>query len=159
MEWWKIVTTSAAETQRLGSIFAHLSNPGDVLTLEGALGSGKTTFTQGFAKGLGIPSVVNSPTFVIFKIYAKGRLPLYHMDAYRLEGKSEDLGFHDYIYGAGVTLIEWPSYVSSLLPDAHFQLIFRWLDDTHREIMISATTKDLQHRLEEVQLRWKNSSF
>ena len=84
------------------------------MALEGDLGAGKTTFTQGIAQGLGITQTVNSPTFTISKEY-QGRMPLYHMDVYRLGG-DEDLGFDEYFHGNGITVVEWPSMIEDFLP-------------------------------------------
>lgn len=94
---------------------------GDVLTLQGDLGAGKTTFTKGLAAGLGVKKVVNSPTFTIIKEY-KGRLPLYHMDVYRLEESDEDLGFSEYFHGDGVTVVEWANFIEDQLPDEYLQI-------------------------------------
>ncbi|WP_205628903.1 tRNA (adenosine(37)-N6)-threonylcarbamoyltransferase complex ATPase subunit type 1 TsaE, partial [Acinetobacter baumannii] len=88
--------------QALAEQIGRLAEPGDVLTLSGDLGAGKTSFTQGLARGMGVNGVVNSPTFTIIKEYM-GRLPLYHMDVYRMEDELEDLGFDEYFYGEGVT--------------------------------------------------------
>lgn len=93
-------------SEKLGSLL----QPGDVLALEGDLGAGKTTFTKGLAKGLDIKRNVNSPTFTIIKEY-HGRLPLYHMDVYRVEDSFEDLGFDEYFDGNGVTVVEWAHLV------------------------------------------------
>lgn len=108
-------TGSVEETQDLARRIAQLLQPGDVITLEGDLGAGKTSFTQGLAQGLGIADVVNSPTFTIIKEY-QGRLPLYHMDVYRVGDEMEDLGYDEYFYGEGVTVIEWASMIESILP-------------------------------------------
>ena len=87
-----------------------------ILTLEGDLGAGKTTFTKGFAKGLDIKRNVNSPTFTIIKEY-QGRLPLYHMDVYRLDGKVDDLGIEKYYTRGGITIIEWADMIPDYLPE------------------------------------------
>ena len=95
------------------------------LTLEGDLGAGKTTFTKGLAKGLGINRNVNSPTFNIIKEY-QGRIPLYHMDVYRLESGGDDIGLDDYLFGDGVCVIEWASRIEDLLPMERLDIkIFR----------------------------------
>lgn len=104
-EW---ISTSVKETQQMAERLARYLKPGDVLALDGDLGAGKTNFTQGLARGLGVTAVVNSPTFTIIKEYS-GRYPLYHMDVYRLEDEWEDLGFDEYFYGDGITVVEWPS--------------------------------------------------
>jgi len=90
--------------------------PGDVIGLKGELGSGKTSFTKLLAKHLGVTDVVNSPTFTILKSY-KGRVPLYHMDVYRLEKTGYDYELDDFIYGRGVSVIEWYPYIEEQLPD------------------------------------------
>ncbi|GAB7387810.1 tRNA (adenosine(37)-N6)-threonylcarbamoyltransferase complex ATPase subunit type 1 TsaE [Bacillaceae bacterium] len=115
------ISRSSEETQRLAEKMAPLLQPGDVIALEGDLGAGKTTFTQGLARGLGITQVVNSPTFTLIKEYA-GRIPLYHMDVYRLEEEGEDLGFDEYFYGDGVTVVEWPSRIREALPPERLQV-------------------------------------
>lgn len=95
------------DTQDFAYRLAKELQPNDVLTLEGQLGVGKTTFTKGLAKGLDVKRNISSPTFTIVKEY-RGRLPLYHMDVYRLENSMEDIGFDDYFFGNGITVIEWP---------------------------------------------------
>ncbi|WP_416829669.1 tRNA (adenosine(37)-N6)-threonylcarbamoyltransferase complex ATPase subunit type 1 TsaE [Ectobacillus polymachus] len=116
MPIYEIITSSPEETIGLAEKLGHLLMEGDVLTLEGDLGAGKTTFTKGLAKGLGVKRVVNSPTFTIIKEY-NGRIPLYHMDVYRLEESDEDLGWDDYFYGQGVTVVEWAHFIQPYLPD------------------------------------------
>jgi tRNA threonylcarbamoyladenosine biosynthesis protein TsaE len=103
------------ETRRLGERLAAYLQPGDVLALEGDLGAGKTTFTQGLARGLGVRGVVNSPTFTLIKEYA-GRLPLYHMDVYRVGDDVASLGLDDYLFGEGVCVVEWASLIEPVLP-------------------------------------------
>lgn len=110
-------------SEKLGSLL----QPGDVLALEGDLGAGKTTFTKGLAKGLNITRNVNSPTFTIIKEY-HGRLPLYHMDVYRVEDSFEDLGFDEYFDGNGVTVVEWAHLVKEQLPE-ELLTIYLYLDD------------------------------
>ncbi len=92
----RLITYSAEQTRALAEKLAGFLSAGSLITLSGQLGAGKTTFTQGLAKGLGVERKVTSPTFTILKIY-QGRLPLYHIDAYRLEGLDQDLGFEEYI--------------------------------------------------------------
>ena len=99
-------TTDAASTQAVGAALAPLLQAGDVILLDGDLGAGKTTFTKGVAAGLGIHRNVKSPTFNLIKEYHQGRLPLYHMDVYRLEGVGgADLGLQEYFNGSGVSLV------------------------------------------------------
>jgi len=110
---------SAQETRRLGKTLGALLARGDVLLLTGALGAGKTALTQGIARGLAVPGVVNSPTFTILKEYA-GRLPLYHFDLYRIEDPAEleELGFAEYFFGEGVSVVEWAERGESPHDDA-----------------------------------------
>ena len=110
-----ITINSATETINLAQKIGECLMPGMVLTLAGDLGAGKTTFTKGIAKGLDISRNVSSPTFTIIKEY-EGVMPLYHMDAYRLEHGYEDMGLEDYFYGEGVCVIEWPSMIEPILP-------------------------------------------
>jgi len=97
---------------------------GQVFLLSGDLGTGKTVFAQGFAEGLGITDIVNSPTFTIMQIYEEGRLPLYHFDVYRIGDSSEmdELGYEEYFYGNGVTLIEWPQMIEDILPETSINI-------------------------------------
>jgi len=117
----EITTHSAAETKALGEKIGRQLDANSCILLSGELGSGKTTFTQGLAKGLGITRTVSSPTFTIMKVY-QGRLPLYHIDAYRLEGLHQDLGFEELMEDDGVTVIEWPDYMSDRLPEEYLRL-------------------------------------
>ena len=95
------------------------AKPGQVFCLNGDLGVGKTVFTQGFAKGLGVLEPINSPTFTIVQEYYDGRMPLYHFDVYRIDGPwdMDDLGYEEYFYGDGVCLVEWGSLIKELMPD------------------------------------------
>lgn len=116
---------TADELQDAACHFAEMLRPGDTIVLRGDLGSGKTTWTQGLARGLGVTEDVTSPTFVILSEYTSGRLPLYHMDAYRLERPEEvyDLGFDDLLCHDGVFVIEWPENIEPLLPDDYLEII------------------------------------
>ncbi|MCM1498812.1 MAG: tRNA (adenosine(37)-N6)-threonylcarbamoyltransferase complex ATPase subunit type 1 TsaE [Clostridium sp.] len=101
------------------------AHSGDVVCLIGSLGVGKTLFSQGFAKGLGVEENVNSPTFTIVQEYRDGRLPLYHFDVYRIEDSEEmeEVGFHDMIYGDGVCLIEWADMIEDILPQHYRRVV------------------------------------
>ncbi|WP_420829958.1 tRNA (adenosine(37)-N6)-threonylcarbamoyltransferase complex ATPase subunit type 1 TsaE [Bacillus ectoiniformans] len=114
---------------------AHHLFPGSVILLEGDLGAGKTTFTQGLAKGLGVKRNVNSPTFTIIKEYM-GKMPLYHMDVYRVKDSEEDLGFDEYFYGEGVCVIEWAHLIEAQLPDEYLKISLLHKGDDDREIQI-----------------------
>ena len=109
----------AKDTYELGEKIGQMAKPGMVISLTGDLGVGKTVFTQGLAKGLGIEEPVNSPTFTIVQVYEKGRLPLYHFDVYRIGDVEEmdEIGYEDYFYGEGVCLIEWADLIREILPE------------------------------------------
>ncbi len=113
-----IETHSEKDTFELGKKLGSEASPGDVYTLEGDLGVGKTIFTKGFAKGLGIEEPVSSPTFTILQEYDSGRLPFYHFDVYRIGDVEEmdEVGFDDYVYGDGVCIIEWANLIREILP-------------------------------------------
>ena len=111
------------ETKWIAAQLAQLLEPKDVILLEGDLGAGKTTFTKGLAKGLGIDTVIKSPTYTLIREYTKGRLPLYHMDVYRLEDVGgDDMGLEEYLYGNGVSVIEWATFIEEELPDAYLTI-------------------------------------
>ncbi|MBQ7481119.1 MAG: tRNA (adenosine(37)-N6)-threonylcarbamoyltransferase complex ATPase subunit type 1 TsaE [Lachnospiraceae bacterium] len=111
-------TYSSEETFELGNRLGSKAKPGEIYTLTGDLGTGKTVFAQGFARGLGVTEYVNSPTFTILQIYEDGRLPLYHFDVYRIEEpeEMEEIGYEDYFFGDGVSLVEWAELIEELIP-------------------------------------------
>ncbi len=113
-----IETYSPEETFALGEKMGRDAGPGEVYTLIGDLGVGKTVFTQGIASGLGITEPVSSPTFTIVQVYEEGRMPFYHFDVYRIGDieEMEEIGYEDYFYGEGLTLIEWADLIEELLP-------------------------------------------
>lgn len=115
---------SAQDTFELGCELGKAVTPGKVYTLIGDLGVGKTVFTQGFASGLGITEAVNSPTFTIVQVYDEGRLPFYHFDVYRIGDVEEmdEIGYEDYVYGDGVSLIEWANLIEEILPETYTQI-------------------------------------
>ena len=123
------------ETQALAQKLAEIVEPQDTITLEGDLGAGKTTFTQAFAKGLGITRTVNSPTFTIMKQY-NGRLPLNHLDVYRLEDSDEDLGWGEIFYGDAVTVVEWAHLIERDLPGERLAIEIRRVDENARVITL-----------------------
>jgi tRNA threonylcarbamoyladenosine biosynthesis protein TsaE len=112
-------TRSPEETYELGRKIGLQARPGQVYTLTGDLGVGKTVFTQGVAAGLGITEPVSSPTFTIVQVYEEGRLPFYHFDVYRIGDieEMEEIGYDDYFFGKGICLIEWAELIEEILPD------------------------------------------
>lgn len=119
-----IETNSEEETFALGARMGRESRPGQVYTLIGDLGVGKTVFTQGVAEGLGITEPVSSPTFTIVQIYEEGRMPFYHFDVYRIGDveEMEEIGYEDCFYGDGLCLIEWANLIEEILPE-HYSRI------------------------------------
>ena len=112
-------TRSPEETYELGRKIGLQARPGQVYTLTGDLGVGKTVFTQGVAAGLGITEPVSSPTFTIVQVYEEGRLPFYHFDVYRIGDieEMEEIGYDDYFFGQGICLIEWAKLIEEILPE------------------------------------------
>ena len=125
-------TVNQAETIALGKRLGEHLEKGMTIILRGELAAGKTTFTKGIGEALNIREVINSPTFTILKIY-EGNLTLYHVDAYRLEGNSYDLGISEY-EDDGITVIEWPEYYEEYLPEEYLEVNFTDIDDDSREI-------------------------
>jgi len=115
-----------------------LLEAGDVILLEGGLGAGKTVLAQGIAQGLGVEDPVTSPTFTLIHEYA-GRLPLYHVDLYRLAGDADAaaIGLEEYIYGDGVTVVEWPDRAGGLLPDDHLTVLLSPIAETKRALRLT----------------------
>ena len=139
-----IETTSAKETFEAGYRLAQSVHPGQIYCLNGDLGVGKTVFTQGFAKGLGIEEPINSPTFTIVQEYHEGRLPLYHFDVYRIADVSEmdEIGYEEYVYGDGVSVIEWPQLIDDILPEKRYDVTISKdysRHDNYRKIEIQKT--------------------
>lgn len=120
-----IETRSAEETYQLGLEIGKKAIPGQVYTMVGDLGVGKTVFTQGMARGLEIEEPISSPTFTIVQVYDEGRLPFYHFDVYRIGDISEmdEIGYEDYVYGEGVALIEWANLIQEILPEHRISII------------------------------------
>lgn len=136
-------------TQDFGYRLGSLINKRTVILLTGDLGAGKTTFTASLAKGLGVKEIVNSPTFTILKEYDSGRLPLYHFDAYRLEGNEQDLGFDEYIDDEAVSVIEWPMFMQEDLPDEYMQIEIKRIEDDKRQMQITCVGKEYEKLCQE----------
>jgi len=148
-----VKTYSGEETLLLGERLGLLLAAGDVLCLTGELGAGKTVFAKGVGRGLGVRDVVTSPTFTLINEY-QGRLPFYHIDAYRLTGAADmaGLGYEEYFYGSGVTLVEWAGLVAAALPDDRLDIAFEvapGMDDV-REIRFSPRGERFRRLVEEL---------
>ena len=131
------------DTYEFGKKLAKEAKPGQVYTLNGDLGAGKTVFAKGFAAGLGIEDTVSSPTFMILQVYDKGKYPLYHFDVYRIADSSEmdEIGFDEYVFSDGISLIEWADNIEDILPARYIRVdITRDLDKgfDHRHILVES---------------------
>lgn len=149
MKKFTYITNNKEETHALGALLGKKVKPGMVFLMKGDLGAGKTTLTQGIAKGLEITKNVTSPTFNILKIY-KGRLPLYHIDAYRLEGVSQDLGFDEFLDDDGLTVIEWSQFMPDLIPDEYMSISISLRDGNSRQFEFEANGEAYEKLLEEI---------
>ena len=141
----KFVTNSREETIELGKKIGEKLNKGDVILLTGDLSAGKTTITKGIGLALGVTKVINSPTFTIVKTY-KGRLPLYHLDLYRLNGVDEDFDLEEYFEGDGVAVVEWPYQVTEILPDEYLKINLTIIGEEARKIEITEIGKKYEGR-------------
>jgi len=142
MSYLELTSHSPEQTQQLGARIGELTLPGDILLLVGALGTGKTCLTQGIAWGLGIKEYALSPSFVIVR-ELHGRLPLYHIDLYRLDHIEEivELGLDDYLYGGGVCVVEWAEKGLSVLPTEHLMIQISYLSDSERSFQLKPSGK------------------
>lgn len=145
----KILSKNEEETKQFAKLLAVHIVKGMLITLEGDLGAGKTTFVKGFAEGLDIKRAVTSPTFTIMKQY-DGRLPLYHMDVYRLESAEEESGLDDYIYGDGVAVIEWAQFIEDDLPKDRLAIEIKYKDNDVRELFIEPIGSQYKDLLKKV---------
>ncbi len=125
--------------------------PGAIITLEGDLGAGKTTFTKGIGKGLGVKKIINSPTFTIVKVY-QGDLPFYHFDAYRLEGENDELGFEEMFEDEGVCVVEWPQYIDNILPVERLAMTISKNEDESRTFVLKAIGEKYENIIKELGL-------
>jgi len=158
----RVVSHSPEQTRQLGKLIGDLAQQGDVFLLIGDLGAGKTCLTQGIAWGLGISEYAMSPSFVIVREY-QGRLPLYHVDLYRLENIDEiaELGLDEYFYGMGVTVVEWADRAMKLLPGDNLTVVMEYVSEMERAIGIGANGRRyesmigaLRADMEKVENKW-----
>ncbi len=138
----RIILRNLLDTEKLGRLLGEAAAPGETICLDGDLGAGKTTLTQAIARGLAVPEncYVRSPSFAILHEY-DGRLPMYHMDFYRLQDENDivDLGLEEYFYFAGLTVIEWSMRAASILPAERLALEIHQNDDSSRTVVIRAS--------------------
>jgi tRNA threonylcarbamoyladenosine biosynthesis protein TsaE len=155
----KISINNPNETERLAERIGSAAEAGDTIILSGDLGAGKTTLTKGIALGLGIPQMIKSPTYTIIREYQTGRLPLYHMDVYRIEAGAEDLALDEYFEGDGLSVVEWGKLLGEFLPADYLEITLeKDPDDTEkRQVTMQASgtkaaafLKRIQQRMEEV---------
>lgn len=128
----KIKLHSLYQTKEFGLKLATFIQPGMLITLSGELGAGKTTFSKALGAALGVKKTMNSPTFTILKVY-QGIVPIYHIDAYRLEGIEQDLGFEEYFEDDGLCIVEWPQYIEEQLPKERLEISITRMEGEHEE--------------------------
>ncbi|MGX7352556.1 YjeE family ATPase [Enterococcus canis] len=142
-----------ADTERLGRLIGNVATPGDVLVLTGELGAGKTTLTKGIALGLEIQQMIKSPTYTIIREYETGRLPLYHMDIYRVEGDTDELGLEEYFEGDGLAVVEWGQLLSEP-PVDYVELVIEVLDH-ERTVSLTAHGQQSAAFVDRIMKEWQ----
>lgn len=145
---YKITTHNEVETIEIAQNLESEKFPNMVICLDGELGSGKTVFTKGFAQALGINEIITSPTYNIIKEYLNGELPLYHMDVYRLDGNTDDIGIEEYFTKGGVVIIEWADSIRDILPNERLDIKFKVLDEEKRNLVFIPHGKKYEELLE-----------
>ena len=146
---YKYISNCQLDTIKLAENFESEKFQNMIICLDGELGSGKTLFTKGFAKALGINEVITSPTFTIIKEY-DGEMSLYHMDVYRLDDFSTDIGIEDYFLKGGVCIIEWSENIKSILPEDRLEIKFKVVDENKRKLLIKPYGKVYEELCEAV---------
>lgn len=132
-ETYRFRSEGEGDTERLAESLAQLFAPGAIVALDGDLGAGKTRFSQGLARAIGVTANVNSPTFTIIKEYEGRELPFYHMDVYRITAaEADEIGLDEYFYGEGITVVEWASRIEELMPEERLSIYIEHLGDTRR---------------------------
>ena len=146
-----IITKSSEETKNLGEELSKLTKPGDLLAFYGELGAGKTCFIQGISRGLKVKDYVTSPSFTIINEY-QGKIPIYHFDLFRLDNAEEilELGYKEYFYGEGLTVIEWAEKIEQLLPKEHLKIEIKFKDRYQRTISFISQGDRFNKFLEEL---------
>lgn len=131
------ITKNQEETIAVGEKLGKLLKPGDVVLLTGDLSAGKTTFTKGIGKAIGVKKIINSPTFTIVKEYRGDEFTLYHLDLYRLDGLNQDFDLEEYVQSDGICVIEWPYQVKELIPDEYIKVSLKLTGESNRSIEIT----------------------
>jgi tRNA threonylcarbamoyladenosine biosynthesis protein TsaE len=151
----KIASRGPDETQRFGKELGLLAQAGDVILLVGKLGAGKTCLTQGIARGLNIDGYARSPSFVVVNEY-RGRLPMYHIDLYRLDDIAEiaDIGLDDYLYGNGLCVVEWADKAIELLPPQNLTIKIEMLGDNERKLELTPHGERYKEMLSDIKTRF-----
>lgn len=152
----EFLSSNVEQTYEFASVLAGLLEEGSVILMHGQLGSGKTAFAKGIGKGLDIKETITSPTFNIVRCYFNGKLPLYHIDAYRLEGSNKDIGLDEYLEGDGICLVEWPDYIQDILPLNYLEVSIEVIDLEKRKYQFVAHGSQYESILERVDEIWKN---
>lgn len=146
---YKVTTNSVDETVELAQNFEAEKFPNMIICLNGELGTGKTIFAKGVAQALGIEDNITSPTFTIIKEY-NGELPLYHMDVYRLNGKTDGIGIEEYFYKGGIVIIEWADTIKDILPKNRLDIEIKAIDEDKRLFIITPHGKKYEDLCEAV---------
>ncbi|MEC0170575.1 tRNA (adenosine(37)-N6)-threonylcarbamoyltransferase complex ATPase subunit type 1 TsaE [Paenibacillus graminis] len=147
---------SLDDTEQLAAELAASAEPGMVIGLDGDLGAGKTAFSQSFARHLGVQGIVSSPTFTIIKEY-EGRLPLYHMDVYRISlQEADELGLDEYFYGQGVCLVEWSRIIADLMPPRHLHIAMETSGPEERLITVTGSGEPYGEVCRALNQKWGN---
>ncbi|EMF0149864.1 tRNA (adenosine(37)-N6)-threonylcarbamoyltransferase complex ATPase subunit type 1 TsaE [Enterococcus hirae] len=148
------------KTEELAKVIGEVALPGDNLVLTGDLGAGKTTLTKGIARGLGIEQMIKSPTYTIIREYDQGRLPLYHMDIYRVAASGADLGLDEYFEGEGLSVIEWGNLLEEALPEDYLELILEKSDTDleYRYVKLQAYGEQSEAFKQRIVEKWRQNN-
>ena len=148
------------KTEELAKIIGEVALPGDNLVLTGDLGAGKTTLTKGIARGLGIEQMIKSPTYTIIREYDQGRLPIYHMDIYRVAASGADLGLDEYFEGEGLSVIEWGNLLEEALPEDYLELILEKSDTDleYRYVKLQAYGEQSEAFKQRIVEQWRQNN-
>lgn len=155
-----IELTGLDKTEELAKVIGEVALPGDNLVLTGDLGAGKTTLTKGIARGLGIEQMIKSPTYTIIREYDQGRLPLYHMDIYRVAASGADLGLDEYFEGEGLSVIEWGNLLEEALPEDYLELILEKSDTDleYRYVKLQAYGEQSEAFKQRIVEKWRQNN-